>query len=95
MAIGKRIDDLINAFNARFPPVPFSTKSPISLTDFGTEIAHDVGADAVANELFDKMGEGIKEHTPYQTQEMCFEFVRDKLLKEKQELKTTVENCSL
>ena len=92
--ITRRIDDLIELFNARFPPLPYGTKSPIGLTDFGKEISGDVGASAIVDKLFDAMIDLTKAQTPYQIQETCFEFVKKKLLEEKPELKEVIESCS-
>lgn len=55
-------------------------RSPITLTDYGKDISKSVDATKIANEYTDRLRSEIEGLNPYQVQEYCFEFCKNKLL---------------
>lgn len=71
--IRTKIEDVLR----RLPPPPLITgKSPLSLTEFGEEIAGELDAENWANDLAYDIWEDVQEMKDYEVHEYCFDRVR-------------------
>ena len=67
--IGKILDHLLRA------PV-ISSESPIKLTDYGRTISGELDADKWAEERVARFKNELKDKSPYEIQEFCFELAK-------------------
>lgn len=63
---------------ARLGPSAVSAESPLRLTDLGREISAEIDAETVANSLAASFGRQAAEMQPYEIQDFCFDYVRDR-----------------
>ena len=63
----------------RLPPAPVTSNSPLELTDFGKRIAEQFKAEEWANELAPTLLGEVKGKEPFEIDEFCDTYVRDKL----------------
>ncbi len=54
--------------------------SPLTLTDFGTEISKQISADEIAGKYANKLLPETKDLNAYQVQEYCFNYCKEDLL---------------
>ena len=60
----------------RLPSHTLAGSSPLRLTDLGKSISERLDAPALAQDLAPLLQERIKGKTPYEIQEMCFDYIR-------------------
>ena len=57
------------------PPPELASSSPLTLTDFGQELAEGVGAKEIAKSLAPRVRDDVSGMDPYSVQEHCLTFL--------------------
>ena len=71
-------EDIKNIF-LRLPPTPVAGDSPLSLTDFGKQIANEFGAAEWAKRLAERLMEDVEGMEPFQIDQFCGRYVQQDL----------------
>ena len=67
--------------------------SPLRLTDLGRSVSERLDASALAQDLASLLQEQVKEKTPYEIQEMCFDYIRHEY-KPPDKVEALIETCA-
>ena len=77
----------------RLPSHTLTGSSPLRLTDLGRTISERLDAPALAQDLAPFLQERIKGKTPYEIQEMCFDYIRHEY-KPPDEVEALIKTCA-
>ena len=77
----------------RLPSHTLAGSSPLRLTNLGKSISEHLDAPSLAQALTPLLQERIKGKTPYEIQEMCFDYIRHEY-KPPDEVDTLIKTCA-
>ena len=77
----------------RLPSHTITGSSPLRLTELGKSISKRLDAPALAQDLVPLLQERIKGKTPYEIQEMCFDYIRHEY-KPPDEVEALIKTCA-
>ena len=74
----KKIHELLAKMDARIDNATISSGSPLHLTELGEKISSEIQARQWAEKTAAAFAETARDQQPYEIQETCFEYVREK-----------------
>ena len=89
----KEVRKNIKEILRRLPSHTLAGGSPLRLTDVGKSISERLGAPALAQDLAPLLQERIERRTPYETKEMCFDYIRHEY-KPLDEVESLIKTCA-
>ena len=89
----KEVRNDIKEILRRLPSHTLAGGSPLRLTDLGKSISERLGAPALAQNLAPLLQERIEKKTPYEIQEMCFDYIRHEY-KPPDEVESLIKTCA-
>ena len=89
----KEVRNDIKEILRRLPSHTLAGSSPLRLTDLGKSISERLDAPALAQDLAPLLQQRIKGKTPYEIQEMCFDYIRHEY-KPPDEVEALIKTCA-
>ncbi len=75
----KEVRDDIKKILGRLPPLAVASNSPLRLTEFGEAIAKQTNAEEWSEQIAPELAKEVESKQPYEIQELCFNYVQEKL----------------
>ena len=72
---------------SRLPATSVKGSSPLTLTELGEQISNEVGAKKWAEQIAEELQESVKNMEPFEIQDICFDYVKEKFQPEPEFLK--------
>ena len=89
----KEVRNDIKEILGRLPSHTLAGSSPLRLTDLGKSISERLDAPTLAQDLVPLLQERIEGKTPYEIQEMCFDYIRHQY-NPPDEVDTLIKTCA-